>query len=92
MHKQHPLAELARKHSAQSLPKLSLRDYCDAKHLLVSFSGDSRNSVDELLAEHGVKRRVAVTVNQFSVAAYVLLKSDLIMTLPNCFHTEMGIS
>jgi len=41
------------------------RAFCAAHHLLVSLSGDPRGFVDDLLAQRGLKRRIALTVPTF---------------------------
>lgn len=47
-------------------------------HLVVSSGGDGRAAFDELLAQEGITRRIAVSVNNFSAVPSVLLNSDLI--------------
>jgi DNA-binding transcriptional LysR family regulator len=63
----------------------TLGAYCGARHLLVSQSGDPRGFLDDLLAERGRSRHVAVTVPSFMLALDQLAKSDLIATLPRRF-------
>lgn len=72
MRKRHPLAD----------QNLTLNRYAAAQHLLVSPRGDPRGFVDTALAEKGLTRRVALTVNQFSSAAPVVARTDLIVTIP----------
>jgi DNA-binding transcriptional LysR family regulator len=62
--------------------RFSLQRYAAAKHLLVTPRGDAVGFVDEELARAGLERRIALTVNQFSVAPAIIAKSDLIATLP----------
>ncbi len=61
--------------------KLTLKKFAQAKHLLVSLTGDSTDFVDRLLEEKGLKRRVALTITQFAVAPVLIAHSDLIGTL-----------
>jgi DNA-binding transcriptional LysR family regulator len=72
MRKNHPLAE----------EKLTLARYAAASHLLVTPRGDPRGFVDEQLAEKGLTRRIALTVNQFASAAPIVAATDLVATLP----------
>lgn len=72
MRKGHPLAK----------GKLTLDNYCNAAHMLVSFSGRAFGFVDEALASLGRKRRVVLTVNQFFTAGTVAVRSDLLAVLP----------
>ncbi|MSQ67222.1 MAG: LysR family transcriptional regulator [Gammaproteobacteria bacterium] len=72
MDSQHPLTR----------GKLDLVRYAAAKHLLITPRGDATGFVDLALAEHGLTRRIALTVNQFSVVPAIIANSDLIVTLP----------
>ncbi len=45
---------------------LTLDAYCEAHHLLVSFSGRPFGFIDEALATINRTRRIVLTVNQFS--------------------------
>lgn len=80
MRKHHPLAERA----------LTLDDYCDAHHLLVSFSGRPHGYVDQALAALGRQRRVVLTVNQFFTAGRVVARSNLLTVLPEGFVEATG--
>jgi DNA-binding transcriptional LysR family regulator len=61
--------------------KLTLRRYCAAAHLLVTPRGTPGSFVDDALAAIGRSRRVALAVQQFLVAPYLIASSDLIATL-----------
>jgi DNA-binding transcriptional LysR family regulator len=63
----------------------SLDRYCDARHLVVSLSGDPRGFVDEALAQTGRSRRVVATVPNFMFALAVIAESDLVCALPRRF-------
>jgi len=82
MRRDHPL-------SAQAL---DLEAFCQARHMLVSFSGRPFGFVDEALASLGRHRKVAVTVNQFSTAGRVVLNSDLLTVLPRHFVRVAGLA
>ncbi|HUR90533.1 MAG TPA: LysR family transcriptional regulator [Ramlibacter sp.] len=69
----------------------TLKRYCAAHHLLVSFSGRPFGFVDEALASLGLKRRVVLTVNQFFTAGRVVSTSDLLTVLPSHFVRVTGI-
>ena len=83
MRKSHPLAQCA---------ELSIDRFCEARHLLVSFSGRPYGFVDEALAAMGKARRVVMTVNQFFTAGQAVSKADLITVLPEDFVTATGVS
>ncbi|WP_317930478.1 LysR family transcriptional regulator [Halioxenophilus sp. WMMB6] len=72
MSRQHPLAGRA----------ISLEDFIAARHILVSHSDEALGHVDLALQHLGLSRRIAVTVNHFSVVPKILLNSDLLAVLP----------
>jgi DNA-binding transcriptional LysR family regulator len=72
MRKDHPLAG----------QELTIDRYCEALHLLVSFSGSPSGPADDILATLGRTRRIALTVNQFSTALHMVALSDLIAVVP----------
>jgi DNA-binding transcriptional LysR family regulator len=80
MRKGHPLAK----------GELTLDRYCDAHHLLVSFSGRAYGAIDGALAALGRRRRIVLTVNQFFTAGRVVTQSDLLTVLPSTFIEATG--
>ena len=54
---------------------MTLDRYCEARHMLVSFSGRPFGFIDEALASLGRQRRVVLTVNQFFTAGLVVENS-----------------
>ena len=62
--------------------KLTLEKFAAAEHLLVSLSGDTVGVTDEFLASKGLSRRIAMTVNQFSMVPDLLINSNLIAIAP----------
>ena len=71
---------------------LTIKRYCGAHHLLVSFSGRPFGFVDEALASLGRKRRIVLTVNQFFTAGRVVAGSDLLTVLPRHFVSITGMA
>ena len=71
---------------------LTLKRYCSARHMLVSFSGRAFGFVDEALALVGRTRRVVLTVNQFFTAGKVVANSDLLTVLPRHFINVTGFA
>jgi DNA-binding transcriptional LysR family regulator len=69
---------------------ISLDAYCEARHLLVSFSGRAFGFVDEALAGLSRQRRVVLTVNQFFTAGRVVATTDLLTVLPRHFVEATG--
>jgi DNA-binding transcriptional LysR family regulator len=82
MRKDHPLAS----------GPFTLKRFCSAHHLLVSFSGRPFGFVDEALASLGQSRRIVLTVNQFFTAGRVVVTSDLLTVLPRHFVRVTGIA
>jgi DNA-binding transcriptional LysR family regulator len=70
---------------------LTLDRFCEARHLLVSFSGRPYGFTDEALASLGRKRRIVLTVNQFFTAGRVVATSDLLTVLPRHFIPVTGM-
>jgi len=61
---------------------LSLETYAGLSHLLLSPSGSGPGVVDELLADRGLSRRIALRIPAFYSALLIVARSDLIMTAP----------
>jgi DNA-binding transcriptional LysR family regulator len=72
--------------------ELTLDRFCEARHLLVSFSGRPYGFTDEALASLGRKRRIVLTVNQFFTAGRVVATSDLLTVLPRHFIRVTGMA
>jgi DNA-binding transcriptional LysR family regulator len=82
MRRDHPLAQ----------KNITLNEFCNARHLLVSFSGRPYGFIDEALTSIGRHRRVVMTVNQFFTAGRVVVNSDLLTVLPKHFVPTTGIA
>lgn len=80
MRRGHPLADA----------ELTLDRFCEAHHLLVSFSGRPHGFVDQALAALNRTRRIVLTVNQFFTAGRVVARSDLLTVLPASFVDATG--
>jgi DNA-binding transcriptional LysR family regulator len=66
----------------------SVERLCAARHVLVSATGDHSGFVDQLLAERGHERRIALTVPSFFMATAAIASSDLIGAIPRRFAAE----
>ena len=82
---------MRRDHPLASEP-LTLDRYCEARHLLVSFSGRPYGFIDEALAARGRQRHIVLTVNQFFTAGRVVANSNLLTVLPRHFVSVTGIA
>jgi DNA-binding transcriptional LysR family regulator len=63
----------------------TLDRYCEMQHVVVSLTGDPYGFVDEVLANQGRSRRIALTVPNFVFALAVIAATDLISALPRRF-------
>src|SRR5688572_8530552 len=70
--------------------RLTMARYCATPHVVVSASGDPQGLVDRALAEHGLTRRVALTVPNFMHALAIVAESDLLGAMPRRFVTQYG--
>jgi len=82
---------MRRGHPLSSGP-FTLKRFCAAHHLLVSFSGRPFGFTDEALASLGQSRRIVLTVNQFYTAGRVVATSDLLTVLPLHFVNVTGMA
>lgn len=62
--------------------KLTLKMYASLPHALISPRGDGGGRVDEVLAQQGLSRRVALQIPHFLVAAHIVAQTDLVLTVP----------
>ena len=69
---------------------MSLGEFLQAKHLMVSLSGDTTGVVDLALSQQSMKRRVAVTVNHFAVVPQLLRESDMVAVIPKIATGGVG--
>ena len=70
--------------------KPSLAQYAAAQHVLVSPTGAARGYMDDVLAAHGLSRRIALTVPSFLWALTVIADGDLVGTLPRTLVSAHG--
>jgi DNA-binding transcriptional LysR family regulator len=63
--------------------KLTLKQYVELPHILVSPRGRGVGVVDDALAKLGKRRIVAVTLPHFLLAPFVVAQSDCILTVPS---------
>ncbi|MBK1886604.1 LysR family transcriptional regulator [Marinobacter sp. DY40_1A1] len=69
---------------------ITLEEFTSARHLLVSISGDAHGFVDSYLDQKGLGRRIAATVNHFSIVPQLLRESDLIAAVPQLITQDCG--
>ncbi|CRL47267.1 MULTISPECIES: LysR substrate-binding domain-containing protein [Pseudomonas] len=62
---------------------LTLDEFCERPHALVSFSGDLTGAIDNDLARIGRSRRVVLAVPQFAGLRSLLAGTDLLASVPD---------
>lgn len=71
-----------RDHPALKKGKLSLENFCQLAHALITTSGSGLSPVDEILRQRGLSRRVALRIPHFLAAPLVVAQTELVLTLP----------
>jgi DNA-binding transcriptional LysR family regulator len=69
---------------------ITLEGYVAAPHVLMTLAADDRGIVDEVLAQQGLRRRVAVTVSDFHLVPRIVARTDMIGHLPRRIATELA--
>lgn len=62
--------------------RLTLKQYLAAPHALVETLDGQQTLVDRPLAQHGVKRNVALSLPYFVPAMFAIAQTDLVLTVP----------
>lgn len=62
--------------------KPTLEQFCRARHLVVSHTGDAHGFVDTVLEQQGLTRRVALTVPNFAMGLATVAATDLVAAMP----------
>ncbi|MCY1308472.1 Nodulation protein D 2 [compost metagenome] len=71
---------------------LSLDEYCARPHVQVSPTASTHGMADEWLQATGRKRRVVLSVPQFSALPGLLADTDLLVSLPDYIAEAMAAS
>ncbi|WP_063317296.1 LysR family transcriptional regulator [Pseudovibrio sp. Ad13] len=72
--------------SVRSAPQ-TLTEYCAANHAVVSHGEIRSSGIDQLLAEQGLKRNIALRVSDFDSLGVLLKGTDLIVCLPSMLQS-----
>jgi DNA-binding transcriptional LysR family regulator len=62
--------------------KLSLKEFLSASHAVVRPEGRSQEIFERALAARGLKRRVVLSIPHFMSVPFIIMESDLIVTVP----------
>lgn len=60
---------------------ITLEQYREARHLIVSQDTRSQDVIDQALVEHGIVRKVALTISHFVNVPQLIAKTDLVATI-----------
>jgi DNA-binding transcriptional LysR family regulator len=74
---------LVRRSHPRAKGKLSVQDYAELDHVLITAPDYGAGVVDFALAKHGLRRRVVARTPHFLVAPALVAGSDAIVTLPS---------
>jgi len=72
MRRAHPLANV----------DLTLKNFSESAHALLSVTGRGGGEIDRRLSDHGMSRRIALRLSHFNAIHSVIAKTDLITTIP----------
>ncbi|MDC9598860.1 LysR family transcriptional regulator [Xenorhabdus anantnagensis] len=61
---------------------MTINDYIEGRHILISGGGDKDSSVDHALSMMSLNRHISATVPFFQAAIELLLKTDTMLTIP----------
>ncbi len=61
---------------------ISLEQYIEHDHVLISPSGENSGIIDEWLEQNNSRRKVALIVPHFSSAPLIIAQTDMVLTLP----------
>ncbi|MBC8950357.1 MULTISPECIES: LysR family transcriptional regulator [Xenorhabdus] len=61
---------------------MTINDYTEGRHILISGGGDKDSFVDQMLAKMNLNRHIYATVPFFQAAIELLLKTDTMLTIP----------
>ncbi|WP_431191221.1 LysR substrate-binding domain-containing protein [Leptolyngbya subtilissima] len=73
-------------HPALENGKVSLEQFVAFPHALFTLRRDASGIIDQLLAEQGLQRRVALTVPYWFALPTAIAASDLIAAIPSCLE------
>jgi DNA-binding transcriptional LysR family regulator len=81
MRRSHPMA----------VGPLSAKDFLDADHLLVEYSGSGHQVLEKLLNEAGARKRIRVRLPQYLSAPHFVMQSDLVWSVPRILAERLVV-
>lgn len=62
--------------------RFTLRQFASAKHMAIFYRPDARGFIDDILAGHGLRRRLQAATPHFLALPYAVASSDLLAVVP----------
>jgi DNA-binding transcriptional LysR family regulator len=73
---------IARKNHPSLEGGMTIEAFTEIPHVLMTLNNDMTGIVDSLLAREGLKRRVALSIDQFTVLPYIVANTDYLAVCP----------
>jgi DNA-binding transcriptional LysR family regulator len=70
---------------------MTAKHFAAIPHVLMTLKNDNVGFIDRLLEERSLKRRVAMTVDQFTVIPHIVSQSDYIAVCPHSMMNAMSV-
>lgn len=81
---------IARKGHPLIRARFGLKEFAAARHVGIFYRPDARNLVDNILANHGIRRHLIAALPDFLNVPYVVAQSDLIAVVPAGMAAHYG--
>ena len=88
--RQMPMAVVARKDHSRIHNQLTMDDYLQEQHILVSSRREGQGYEDQQLAGLECRRTIALRLRDYQVACQVAAGTDLLLTLPQNYAQQMS--
>jgi DNA-binding transcriptional LysR family regulator len=79
---------LTRKDNPLVGSEVTLKEYLKLDHILINPLGGRKGIVDNALEKIGVKRKIRVSIPQFSLSPWIFLNNNLVLTIPKTLGNE----
>lgn len=69
---------------------MSVKEYADSKHILISPSGDMKSKSEAILKRHGHAQEFVAGISSFSAPGWVVAETDYLLTCPRRLAQTFG--
>jgi DNA-binding transcriptional LysR family regulator len=90
--KNHPVLKVLKRHRIKPGTRIPAEVFCKIPQVMLSMDGGKTGTVDSTLKEHGLARRIAMTVPHFQAVALAAAASPLLGNLPVHFARHAAAS